>query len=176
MDVFALIQHFFTRLNCQECGEHFAEDDIELVDEAEGLFIVHVGCHHCGHDHGTAAVGVQGGMDGDDDELDMMDVMRQMMGSDNDNDSSVGMLPGRSRRRAGGSNGSRRHTHPRRRFQDPEITDADRLRLRELDPISQDDVIAAHNTIQALDSGWMSLIPPEIRERYRDIQTEVPTD
>ncbi|MCA9841017.1 MAG: hypothetical protein KC475_02770 [Cyanobacteria bacterium HKST-UBA03] len=67
MDHFSIIQHFFSRLRCQSCHEHFDEDGIELVRENEGLYLVRVSCCHCGEEAGMAMVGVEQGTDRSDD-------------------------------------------------------------------------------------------------------------
>lgn len=59
MDTFGIIQHFFTRMECNFCQEAFEPEDVELVGEGDGMYIVSVHCHHCGRHNGVAAVGVE---------------------------------------------------------------------------------------------------------------------
>jgi hypothetical protein len=58
MDSFRLIQHFFTRMSCQYCDNHFEADDIHLIREEHGIHVVSVNCHHCQRQVGVAMVGV----------------------------------------------------------------------------------------------------------------------
>lgn len=119
MDSFSIIQNFFTRMTCNFCHKPFEEEDVELIREEEGVFIVGVYCHNCNRQVGVAMVGIEPqGMEG------------------------------------------------ARIYRDPEFTDDDIQRLSQFDPITEDDVIEAHQFIEALDGEWMQLIPPEIRERY----------
>ena len=57
-------------------------------------------------------------------------------------------------------------------FPDPELTEEEIERLSVYEPISCNDVLAAHEFFQNLDGNWMDLIPLEIRERCIDSDTE----
>ena len=59
MDAFGIIQQFFTRMACRFCDESFIPNDIRLIDETDGFFIVAVHCHECGRHNGDAAVGFE---------------------------------------------------------------------------------------------------------------------
>lgn len=59
-----------------------------------------------------------------------------------------------------------------RPFKDPEFTEEDYIRLAEFAPIEADDVLEAHEFFQNLGGDWMKFIPPEIRERYTENDTE----
>lgn len=59
MDAFNLIQNFFTRMRCNFCSHTFSPEDIQLIRQDEGIFIVNVFCNHCGTQNGVAMVGVE---------------------------------------------------------------------------------------------------------------------
>lgn len=59
MDAFNLIQNFFTRMNCNFCTQHFEPEDISLIREEDGIYIVNVFCNHCKTQNGVAMVGVE---------------------------------------------------------------------------------------------------------------------
>jgi hypothetical protein len=59
MDAFALIQNFFTRMRCNFCSHSFSPDDIQLLRQDEGVYIVNVYCNHCRTQNGVAMVGVE---------------------------------------------------------------------------------------------------------------------
>lgn len=59
MDAFNLIQNFFTRMHCNFCSHAFEPNDIQLIRQEEGVFIVNVFCNHCGTQNGVAMVGVE---------------------------------------------------------------------------------------------------------------------
>lgn len=72
MDHFAIIQKFFTRMQCPHCGDHLTEDGIELIRQEENYFLVSVDCHHCDTHVGMAMVGVdsiQGGSDSPGEDM-----------------------------------------------------------------------------------------------------------
>lgn len=139
MNTFNLIQNFFTRMACQFCGIHFEPDDVQLVGEGHGFYIVSVQCHDCGQHNGTAAVGVETHEQAL--EIDEQDVTEGI-------------------------------PLPRRRFKDPEFTEEDFQRLAQFDPVTENDVLAAHEFIQQLDDGWLKFIPEGIRQRYTAPETE----
>lgn len=59
MDAFSLIQNFFTRMRCNFCSHPFEPEDIQLIRQDEGIFIVNVFCNHCNTQNGVAMVGVE---------------------------------------------------------------------------------------------------------------------
>lgn len=59
MDAFNLIQNFFTRMRCNFCSHSFEPDDIQLIRQDEGIYIVNVFCNHCRTQNGVAMVGVE---------------------------------------------------------------------------------------------------------------------
>lgn len=59
MDAFSLIQNFFTRMHCNFCSHAFEPDDIQLIRQDEGIFIVNVFCNACNTQNGVAMVGVE---------------------------------------------------------------------------------------------------------------------
>jgi hypothetical protein len=58
------------------------------------------------------------------------------------------------------------------KFADPELTEDEIYRLSDFDPISEDDVLDAHQFIQGLDENWVYLIPSAMRQPETTIQTE----
>jgi len=62
MDAFQLIQTFFTRMRCNFCSHPFIPDDIQLLRQDDGVFVVNVYCSHCRTQNGVAVVGVEAGM------------------------------------------------------------------------------------------------------------------
>ncbi len=61
MDAFSLIQHFFTRMNCNFCNCSFQPEDIQLIRQEDGIYIVNVYCNRCQTQNGVAMVGVETG-------------------------------------------------------------------------------------------------------------------
>lgn len=61
-------------------------------------------------------------------------------------------------------------------FPDPELTEEELTRLSEFEPITDDDVLAAHEFISQLDGGWQRFIPSEILERCTVPETESPDE
>lgn len=59
MDAFNLIQNFFTRMRCNFCSQPFTPEDIQLLRQDDGIFIVNVYCNHCNTQNGVAMVGVE---------------------------------------------------------------------------------------------------------------------
>lgn len=59
MDAFPLIQNFFTRMRCNFCSHSFSPEDIQLIRQDEGVYIVNVYCNHCHTQNGVAMVGVE---------------------------------------------------------------------------------------------------------------------
>jgi hypothetical protein len=59
MDAFSLIQSFFSQMRCNFCSHSFEPDDIQLIRQEDGIFIVNVFCNHCGTQNGVAMVGVE---------------------------------------------------------------------------------------------------------------------
>ena len=59
MDAFSLIQNFFTRMRCNFCSHTFSPDDVQLIRQDEGIYIVNVYCNHCHTQNGVAMVGVE---------------------------------------------------------------------------------------------------------------------
>jgi hypothetical protein len=59
MDAFPLIQNFFTRMRCNFCSHSFSPEDIQLLRQDEGVYIVNVYCNHCNTQNGVAMVGVE---------------------------------------------------------------------------------------------------------------------
>jgi hypothetical protein len=79
MDAFHLIQNFFTRMRCNFCSHTFSPDDIQLIRQDEGIFIVNVYCNHCHTQNGVAMVGVEvpeEGVQFDDPELTLEELER----------------------------------------------------------------------------------------------------
>lgn len=54
----------------------------------------------------------------------------------------------------------------KRRYKDPELTEAELERLASFAPVSDDDVLAAHHFFESLDSSWMNHIPADLRYRF----------
>ncbi len=127
MDAFHLIQNFFTRMRCNFCSHSFAPDDIQLIRQDEGIYIVNVYCNHCRTQNGVAMVGVE--------------------------------VPGQNTQ-----------------FPDPELTSDELTRLAEFQPITDDDVLDAHEFFTNLDDNWMQFIPQEIRSRQTAPETESEAD
>ncbi len=127
MEPFAIIQQFFARMQCQFCSEPFnPEEDVQLMGEGQGFFLVGIHCHKCNHNNGIAAVGMKEGMSAAEAWIE---------------------------------------AHP-------EWSVDDIVRLSDLPRITPNDVLDAHERIQALDADWMQLIPEEIRERCTATDTE----
>jgi hypothetical protein len=59
MDSFSIIQHYFTKMACNFCQQHFDADGIRLIREDQGIFLVSVYCNHCEHQIGVAMVGME---------------------------------------------------------------------------------------------------------------------
>jgi hypothetical protein len=59
MDAFQLIQNFFTRMRCNFCSHRFSSEDIQLLRQEDGVYIVNVYCNHCRTQNGVAVVGVE---------------------------------------------------------------------------------------------------------------------
>ena len=59
MDAFQLIQNFFTRMRCNFCSHPFIPEDIQLLRQDDGVYIVNVYCNHCRTQNGVAVVGVE---------------------------------------------------------------------------------------------------------------------
>jgi hypothetical protein len=59
MDAFSLIQSFFSQMRCNFCSHSFEPDDIQLLRQEDGIYIVNVFCNHCGTQNGVAMVGVE---------------------------------------------------------------------------------------------------------------------
>jgi hypothetical protein len=116
MDAFHLIQNFFTRMRCNFCSHSFSPEDIQLIRQDEGIYIVNVYCNHCRTQNGVAMVGVEAPAAG-------------------------------------------------QRFDDPELTEEELVRLADFHPISSDDVLDAHAFFNNLGSDWMKFIPSEMLER-----------
>ena len=127
MDAFQLIQNFFTRMRCNFCSHSFSPEDIQLIRQDEGIYIVNVYCNHCRTQNGVAMVGVE--------------------------------VPGQE-------------TY----FPDPELTEEELIRLSEFQPITEHDVLDAHEFFSKLDENWMRFIPQEVLERQKEIQTESEDD
>jgi len=70
MDAFHIIQNFFTRMHCNFCSQSFEPDDIQLLRQEDGLFIVNVFCNRCGTQNGVALVGMNG-MNGQEQGADL---------------------------------------------------------------------------------------------------------
>lgn len=124
MDAFQLIQNFFTRMRCNFCSHSFTPDDIQLLRQEEGIYIVNVYCNQCNTQNGVAMVGVE-----------------------------VPQGSGHS-------------------FPDPELTEEEVVRLAEFEPITEDDVLTAHEFIHGLDGNWQQFIPQEMLERCTVTGTE----
>ncbi|WP_303674120.1 hypothetical protein [Vampirovibrio chlorellavorus] len=127
MDAFQLIQSFFSRMRCNFCSHSFTPEDIQLLRQEEGIYIVNVYCTHCETQNGVAMVGVE----------------------------------------------TPQHEHS---FPDPELTDEELMRLAEFDPITEDDVLSAHQFIHNLDGNWQRFIPQEMLERCTAPETESQDD
>jgi hypothetical protein len=128
MDAFHLIQNFFTRMRCNFCSHSFSPEDIQLIRQDEGIYIVNVYCNHCRTQNGVAMVGVE--------------------------------VPGQE-------------NHP---FPDPELTEEELVRLADFQPITDDDVLDAHEFFSNLDDNWTRFIPQEILERHTAPETEFEDD
>ncbi len=122
MDRFQIIQHFFTRMVCNDCQQPFVEDGVELLREEDGYYVVSVSCNHCHRQVGVAMVGIEASA-GMSEETDVFAASR-------------------------------------RKYADPELTEAEIQRLEEFPPISDDDVLDAHTFFQSLDASWSRLLPP----------------
>ncbi|HEY9745254.1 MAG TPA: hypothetical protein V6C99_03450 [Oculatellaceae cyanobacterium] len=46
-------------MRCNFCSQPFEPDDIQLLRQDGGIFIVNVFCNHCGTQNGVAMVGVE---------------------------------------------------------------------------------------------------------------------
>lgn len=123
MDAFQLIQNFFTKMRCNFCSHSFSPDDVQLIRQDEGIYIVNVYCNHCNTQNGVAMVGVE--------------------------------VPGQTTN-----------------FPDPELTEDELVRLAEFQPITENDVLDAHEFFSSLDSDWMKFIPPEMLEHQTEPEME----
>jgi hypothetical protein len=63
-----------------------------------------------------------------------------------------------------------------RRFQDPELTEAEVERLSQFGPVTEDDVLSAHEFFDTLGSDWMRFIPEAMRSPNTAPETESPSD
>lgn len=150
---FTLIQDFFTRMKCHHCTHHFDSKGIELLREEQGVFLVNVFCKHCDRQVGVAMVGIEDG-------------------TDRIYDASSALLDGHQRI-------TRRHKalmHKRYVLKDPELTQADKKRLRQYDSITDDDVLDAHYFIDSLGKDWLKHIPEEMRQLDIEPQMEDSAD
>jgi hypothetical protein len=127
MDAFQLIQNFFTRMRCNFCSHSFSPEDIQLIRQDEGIYIVNVYCNHCRTQNGVAMVGVE--------------------------------VPGQEMV-----------------FPDPELTEEELVRLAEFQPITENDVLDAHEFFSNLDENWMRFIPKEMIERQTETEMEFEDD
>ena len=57
-------------------------------------------------------------------------------------------------------------------FEDPELTPDEVNRLAEFEPITDNDVLDAHEFFTNLDSDWVKFIPQEMRQLKTEPQTE----
>jgi hypothetical protein len=127
MDAFQLIQNFFTRMRCNFCSHTFSPDDIQLIRQDEGIYIVNVYCNHCRTQNGVAMVGVE---------------VPELQNS----------------------------------FPDPELTENELVRLAEFQPITENDVLDAHEFFSTLQGDWMKFIPSEMLEHQIELETESQDD
>lgn len=64
----------------------------------------------------------------------------------------------------------------RRRYQDPELTPAERRRLAAFSPIGFDDLLDVHEEVSSLGSDWVKRIPPDILANVkRDLEASAVT-
>jgi hypothetical protein len=56
-----MIQTFFTRMRCNFCSHPFVPEDIQLLRQDDGVYVVNVYCNHCRTQNGVAVVGVEAG-------------------------------------------------------------------------------------------------------------------
>lgn len=203
MDAFQIIQHFFTRMHCQECSEFFSKEDVELLRREDALYIVNVYCHKCQAPNGVALVGVDMGNfealdehDLEHAEFDMEFQADDLLGDDH---ADIFVPVGRETKakeqlgkngripipedllmqllaQAGAMMNKTSRSRSKNRFKDPELTKAERQRLSQFSAISPDDVLDAHHFIQSLDSDWMKFIPAEMRQSQTEPHTESQTD
>ena len=61
-------------------------------------------------------------------------------------------------------------------FPDPELTEEELERLADFQPITDDDVLEAHEFISQLDGNWTRFIPQEMLERCTVPETESEDD
>lgn len=166
MDAFSIIQHFFTRMNCQFCNHAFVQGDIELIRKEEGAYIVNVFCHQCDTQNGVAMVGVEtNGLDPKDIDPETLEAFLEEVGEVGDLDMLLG-----------GPKAMAAAVRQQYQLTDPELTDSEVERLSEFDPISSDDVIEAHRFFGSLDGNWMRFIPEEMRQSQTVPHTESPVD
>ena len=59
MDAFQQVQAFFEQMHCHFCHHTFKTDDVELIREDNGFYLVNVFCHRCRTQNGVALVGVE---------------------------------------------------------------------------------------------------------------------
>jgi hypothetical protein len=189
MDSFALIQNFFTQMQCPQCGQHLEENSVSLLREDAHTFLVHLECQHCHSDIGNALVGVENNLsqllkhqqhhphasimievqeDDDEEAFDFEDGEEVDLSTLMQNIERSQKMP----RFAGGVglNGLRR------RYKDPELTPEEKERLKTFDPIGYDDVLEAHHFFENLGRNWQSLIPEEMRQCQIACEVEPPVE
>jgi hypothetical protein len=133
MDSFSIIQHFFTRLNCNLCEHPFEPEGVQLIREDDGVYLVAVHCHHCAKQIGVAMVGVE--------------------------------------TLKGGTEHSLRH------YPDPELTPEELERLSVFAPVTENDVLNAHNFFSQLDENWMRHLPVQFQAvSVQDVSLEFPSE
>jgi hypothetical protein len=185
MDSFSIIQHFFTQMQCPQCGRHLEEKGVALLREEAHTFLVHLECQHCHSDIGNAMIGIETSLGhllrhtqsdsnlvvgieegdalhfeldagDDDDEMNLSELFENIQRSEK--------MP----RFAGGIGLG----GVRRRYQDPELTPAEKERFQDCDPIGYDDVLKAHHFFENLGRNWQSFIPEEMRQSQIGYEAE----
>jgi hypothetical protein len=157
MDTFRLIQKFFARMTCEQCKCPYEPAGIQLIREEDGLYVVSVYCNQCQQQMGVAMVGVETRDVHENDPA---------LGEEHLDEykSTASLHAGMQTLRQGHSN-----TYHRYAAYDPELTPSERRRLADFAPISQDDVIDAHQFFKNLDASWSTYLPTPIQTFKPDL-------
>ena len=129
MKNFTVVQEHFRKLRCAHCQQSFTPEGVKLLREEKDYWVVRVHCTSCQQPAGVAIVGVE-------------------------YESSDAPVPERERTErevahAGGTNRVRGIFSSRREEE----------KFSKLQPISNDDLLDAHDFINNLGSDWMRHLP-----------------
>ncbi|MEB3207181.1 MAG: hypothetical protein VKK59_07565 [Vampirovibrionales bacterium] len=154
-------------MSCDQCKCPFEPTGIQLIREEDGLYIVSIYCHQCQQQIGVAMVGV---------ETRDVHVNDAMMHEEPEAAKFPHALYGGTPTLRQSHSGA----HHRYAAYDPELTPSERRRLAAFAPITEDDVMDAHQFFKNLDASWSAYlthakkpsIKPDLREKT-DSETAV---